>query len=99
VSLAEPKRPRREEALCSDIRDTCVVGEALRRHASPTEAIRESLDERLFRGHRPSLRPLTRVQAVSEILALHCKKHRPQAEAFLVMIATPTRPPGESGEG
>jgi hypothetical protein len=81
---------RSEEARCSDIRDTCVVGEALRHGRDVATDMAEALERALFRGVRPSVTPLTRAEAAAQVLALHCDAHRPLAVALLASISPPS---------
>ncbi len=61
---------------CSDIRDTCLVGEAVRRRADPSVTLAEALEQLLYQGVRPSAAPISRADASSKILDWHCESHR-----------------------
>jgi hypothetical protein len=75
---------------CSDIRDTCVLGAALRRGRDPVVALSEALDATLYRGVRPSVKPLTRAEAIASLLALHCPAHLLEAEALIATLSPGT---------
>ena len=74
------------EDACSDIRDTCVVGNALRRKRPVLGALREALDSLLYQGIRPSVNPLSRDDAVTRLVDLHCSAHRGEAETLLTTL-------------
>lgn len=92
AGLAEPEDAPDTglSARCSDIRDTCIVGDAIRRGVNPAIAVAEALEERLYRGFRPSLKPLSRAEASAEILAVHCDAHRARATTLLTAISPGT---------
>ncbi len=76
-------------SLCSDIRDTCILGNTVRRGRPVLDALREALDDLLYQGVRPSRKPLTRAEAVEKLLAQHCDTHRRDAEQLLAALTPP----------
>src|SRR5579883_3000627 len=64
---AKDQRIRSGDHLCSDIRDTCVVGDALRRGLHPIDALSRALDELLYSGVTPWRKPLERGDAVARL--------------------------------
>ena len=63
-----------------------MVGNALRRKRPVLGALREALDSFLYQGIRPSLNPLSRDEAVTQLLELHCATHRVEAETLLATL-------------
>lgn len=84
---AKDQRKRSGDHLCSDIRDTCVVGDALRRGLHPIDALSRALDELLYSGVTPWRKPLERGDAVARLAERHCRKHRAEAELVLASIS------------
>ena len=74
---------------CEDFSVLCLVGRALRAGVDPQLVLAQALDERLYRGVRPSMKPLARTEAIAEVLEENCARHEALAATLLAVIGRP----------